>query len=54
MTIFLFSFIGVALFMLLLGVGVLMGRPPIRGSCGGSGNPEDCEFCSNRCRNTST
>ena len=34
-----------------MAIGVLFGRPPIKGSCGGLGAvglQEDCEFCGGR------
>ena len=37
--------------ILAMGIGVLAGREPIRGSCGGvNGGP--CELCSGRCKKT--
>jgi len=35
--------------MLALGLGVMLGREPIRGSCGGVNNPEGCEVCAGSC-----
>ena len=52
MTVFvtmLLSFIILAIVIAAMGVGVLAGRKPIRGSCGGL-NGGDCELCSGKCR----
>jgi len=38
----LFSMVGFALVLLALGIGVLFGRRPLRGSCGGIGGQCDC------------
>lgn len=48
MSTFLFSFILIGLAMAGLSVGVLFGRKPIKGSCGGlnqSGVSGSCEVC---------
>lgn len=42
------SFIVLALVMLMMSVGVLMGRKPVQGSCGGLNNISgmaECELC---------
>ncbi len=33
-----------------MAVGVMIGRPPIKGSCGGLGSSGACEICTGRCR----
>ena len=46
-----FSFLVIALAMLGMGVGTLMGRRPIRGSCGGvagAKEPHECMLCASR------
>ncbi len=56
MTLFLISFVFIALVIAAMAVGVMMGRGPIKGSCGGmgalgidtacdicGGNPQRCE-----------
>lgn len=51
MTIFWFSLAGVALAMLGMSAGVLLGRRPLAGSCGGLGDTsgvEGCEICAVR------
>ena len=48
MTVFWLSFVGVMLAMLGLATGVLLGRRPLKGSCGGIGNSsgvEGCDIC---------
>lgn len=43
------SFLVIVLAILAMGIGVLAGREPIKGSCGGiNGGP--CELCSGRCK----
>ena len=43
------SFLVIVLAILAMGVGVMAGREPIKGSCGGlNGGP--CELCSGRCK----
>lgn len=52
MTIFvtmLLSFVVIALVIAAMGVGVMAGRKPIKGSCGGL-NAGGCELCSGKCR----
>lgn len=52
MTLFLFSFGIIALAGLGLAIGVLAGRSPIKGSCGGvsCGAPGGCGACPNRAK----
>ena len=45
----LLSFVLIALVIGAMAVGVLNGRSPIRGSCGGL-NGGGCELCSGKCR----
>ena len=45
----LLSFVVIAVVIAVMGVGVLAGRKPIRGSCGGL-NGGGCELCSGKCR----
>ena len=52
MTTFLFAFFGLLIIIIAMSVGVLMGRKPITGSCGGVGAAlqEDgyiCDICGN-------
>lgn len=43
------SFLVIVLAVLAMGIGVMAGREPIKGSCGGlNGGP--CELCSGRCK----
>ena len=44
----LLSFIIMLVVIAAMGVGVLAGRKPIKGSCGGL-NGRGCELCSGRC-----
>lgn len=39
-----------ALFLVFMAAGVLMGRAPLKGSCGGVGKlmGKDCDFCKNK------
>lgn len=46
--VYLLSFIVILLALLGLGLGVLAGREPIRGSCGGLGGSA-CSSCHNPC-----
>lgn len=46
------SFVIVALVIVAMGIGVLAGRAPIKGSCGGL-NGGGCALCSGRCRKDS-
>ncbi len=49
LTTILLSFLVIVLAILAMGIGVMAGREPIRGSCGGlNGGP--CELCSGRCK----
>ena len=43
------SFIVVAVVVAAMSIGVVAGRDPIKGSCGGL-NSGRCELCSGRCR----
>jgi uncharacterized protein len=45
---FLFAFAIILLVIGAMAIGVLGGRPPIRGSCGGL-NGKPCELCSGTC-----
>ncbi len=45
----LLSFVVIALVIAAMGVGVMAGRQPIKGSCGGL-NSGGCELCSGKCR----
>lgn len=53
MAIFALAFVIVVLAMLGMAIGVLCGRPPIRGSCGGvnkiTGSKLNCLGCGNDC-----
>ncbi len=44
----LFSFLVILVAMLGMAIGVLAGRKPISGSCGGLNGQGGCELCSNR------
>ena len=45
----LLSFLVIAFVIAAMGVGVMAGRKPIKGSCGGL-NGGGCELCSGKCR----
>ena len=45
MTLFLLSFAVIAVAILGLGAGVLLGREPLRGSCGGNAVLKSCPLC---------
>ncbi len=45
MTLFLLSFVVIGLAILGLGAGVLLGRAPLRGSCGGNAVLKSCPLC---------
>lgn len=48
MTILLVTFVFIALMILIMSVGVLFGRKPVQGSCGGLNKIEgmgECELC---------
>ena len=45
----LLSFVVIALVIVGMAVGVIAGRDPIKGSCGGL-NGGGCELCSGKCR----
>jgi hypothetical protein len=47
----LLSFLIIALAIAAMGVGVMAGRKPIKGSCGGVAGG-GCELCSGECRET--
>jgi hypothetical protein len=55
MALVIITFFVIVLVMLMMSVGVLLGRKPVQGSCGGLNNIEglaDCEICggdSSRC-----
>jgi hypothetical protein len=42
------SFLVILVAMLAMAVGVMAGRKPISGSCGGLNSGGSCELCSNR------
>lgn len=49
----LLTFVLVCILMLAMSIGVLAGRKPIAGSCGGLNGAADCEICGgdvSRCR----
>ncbi len=46
----LLSFAVIALVIAAMAIGVMAGRPPIKGSCGGL-NGGGCELCSGNCPN---
>lgn len=50
MTYFLITFAVLGLFLLFMSVGVLMGKDPIKGSCGGLGKlmGSKCEICGDK------
>jgi hypothetical protein len=52
LTLFL-SFAIIVAIIAAMGIGVMNGRPPIRGSCGGLNNGS-CELCSGKCRKGKT
>ena len=43
------SFIVIVVVIAAMGIGVMAGREPIKGSCGGL-NGGGCELCSGKCR----
>ncbi|MFT4886319.1 MAG: hypothetical protein ACJAY7_001007 [Pseudohongiellaceae bacterium] len=48
MAVFLISFLLIATVVLIMSVGVIMGRKPVQGSCGGLNNlsgMDECELC---------
>jgi hypothetical protein len=49
MVYFVVSVIVMSLFLTAMAIGVIMGRKPLKGSCGGlnrvMGEDEECEFC---------
>jgi hypothetical protein len=47
MSIFLVSLVAIILMMLLMGIGVLMGKEPLKGTCGGLNRftGDDCPVC---------
>ncbi|MEY2699474.1 MAG: hypothetical protein RIQ52_229 [Pseudomonadota bacterium] len=47
MTMFLVTFAAIGLVILMMAVGVIFGRSPIKGSCGGTGS-SDC-VCVKKC-----
>jgi len=50
MNTFIVTFVALTLFIFLMALGVLMGRKPLQGSCGGLGKlmGKTCEFCNKR------
>ena len=48
MTLFLLSFAVIVLAFLGLGVGVLLGRGPLKGSCGGDAVLNACPICKSK------
>ena len=46
---FLLSFVVLVLCVTGMAIGVLFGRSPIRGSCGGIGGGESCTVCTRPC-----
>ena len=44
------SFVVIAALIAAMGIGVMAGRAPIKGSCGGL-NGRGCELCRGRCKN---
>ena len=48
-TTLLLSFLVIAAMVAAMSIGVMAGRNPIKGSCGGVGGG-GCELCSGRCR----
>ncbi len=49
----LLAFIIISALLALMSIGVIAGRNPIKGSCGGL-NGQGCELCSGECRDRST
>jgi hypothetical protein len=47
------SFVIVAAVIAVMGIGVMAGRAPIKGSCGGL-NGGGCELCSGRCKKSAS
>ncbi|MFT6092127.1 MAG: hypothetical protein ACJA2Q_000009 [Pseudohongiellaceae bacterium] len=48
MAVFLISFLLIVTVVLIMSVGVIMGRKPVQGSCGGLNNlsgMDECELC---------
>lgn len=50
MTYFVATLIVLLLFILAMAIGVIVGKSPLKGSCGGLGGimGKDCEICGNR------
>lgn len=48
MTVFLLTFTTIALAILGLGAGLLLGRGPLKGSCGGDAVLKACPLCRSR------
>ena len=48
MTLFLLVFVVIALAILGLGAGILLGRGPLKGSCGGNAAVKACPLCQHR------
>jgi hypothetical protein len=53
MLVYVLSFIGFALALGGLGIGLMTGRGAIRGTCGGLNNPEGCGACGRKSRGQS-
>lgn len=49
----LLAFIIVSAMLALMSIGIIAGRKPIKGSCGGL-NGQGCELCSGECRDRPT
>ncbi|MDH4125284.1 MAG: (Na+)-NQR maturation NqrM [Gammaproteobacteria bacterium] len=49
----LLAFIIISAMLALMSIGVIAGRKPIKGSCGGI-NGQGCELCSDACRDRPT
>jgi hypothetical protein len=49
----LLAFLIISAMLALMSIGVIAGRNPIKGSCGGI-NGQGCELCSGECRDRST
>jgi len=53
MTVFIITFIVFSAALVAMAIGVIFGRPAIKGSCGGLNNIDGlgkCEFCSGTCK----
>ena len=54
MILFLLTFAIILLVIGAMSIGVIFGRAPIRGSCGGLGSIGSCDWCNNPCRRKDT